>query len=84
MGWEERNGRMYYYSKRREGDRVISEYIGAGMGAEAIATIERIDQEKQKLASLRMHNEREKHMKDERDAKEFGELTRLLTRASRL
>jgi hypothetical protein len=30
MAWEERNDRMYYYRKRREGKRVISEYIGNG------------------------------------------------------
>ena len=30
MAWEERNGKSYYYQKRREGDRVVSEYIGTG------------------------------------------------------
>jgi hypothetical protein len=37
MGWEERNGRMYYYRKKRAGTRVISEYIGRGDLAEAVA-----------------------------------------------
>jgi len=36
MGWEtRRNGRRYYYRKRRIGGRVVSEYLGCG--AEAIA-----------------------------------------------
>ena len=37
MGWEERAGRRYYYQKRREGHRVISEYVGGGAFAEEIA-----------------------------------------------
>lgn len=28
MGVEDRKGKLYYYRKRREGDRVISEYVG--------------------------------------------------------
>jgi hypothetical protein len=84
MAWEERNGRMYYYRKRREGGRVVSEYVGAGIGAEAIATMDRIDQEEQKIARLQMQDERMQYMKDEREAMEFGELTRLLTRAALL
>lgn len=32
MGIEaRRNGKVYYYKKRREGDRVISEYVGGGL-----------------------------------------------------
>lgn len=30
MGWEKRNGRSYYYRKRRDGDHVVSEYVGSG------------------------------------------------------
>lgn len=35
MGTEaRRNGKVYYYQKRREGDRVISQYIGGGLVAD--------------------------------------------------
>ena len=34
MAWEQRDGRKYYYRKRREGKRVISEYLGCGSEAE--------------------------------------------------
>lgn len=30
MGAEKRRGRVYYYSKRRVGNRVVSEYVGKG------------------------------------------------------
>ena len=33
MGWEEKNGRRYYYRKRRVGGQVISEYVGTGYAA---------------------------------------------------
>ena len=37
MGWEERNGSMYYYRKRRASTRVTSVYVGRGALAEAVA-----------------------------------------------
>lgn len=30
MGIETRNGNIYYYRKRREGAKVVSEYVGSG------------------------------------------------------
>jgi hypothetical protein len=30
MGIEQRKGNLYYYRKRRDGDRVVSEYVGGG------------------------------------------------------
>ena len=43
MGWEERGGRRYYYRKRREGETVVSEYVGAGAFAELIAEAEELE-----------------------------------------
>lgn len=45
MPWENRHGRRYYYRKKRRGRRVISEYIGAGPGAELIATLDQAERE---------------------------------------
>ncbi|MBX7253223.1 MAG: hypothetical protein K1X50_14675 [Candidatus Promineofilum sp.] len=40
MGWETRGNGTYYYRKARDGGRVVSEYIGAGMLAEAYAELD--------------------------------------------
>jgi len=37
MGWEERNGKRYYYRKVRQGERVITIYVGSGQIAEICA-----------------------------------------------
>lgn len=48
MGWEDRNGKLYYYAKEREGGRVVSRYIGAGDLARLVEMMEagrRVDRE---------------------------------------
>ena len=40
MGCEERKGRLYYYAKEREGERVVSRYIGAGDLARVVEMME--------------------------------------------
>jgi hypothetical protein len=47
MGWEtRRNGKQYYYEKEREGDKVVSRYIGAGRLAPLVAEINQLRQER--------------------------------------
>jgi len=52
MGWENRKGQRDYYRKRREGDCVVSEYVGRGLVAEMAADID-------KRARSRAQRERE-------------------------
>lgn len=37
MGWERRGVGLYYYQSRREGTRIVKEYVGRGLLAELIA-----------------------------------------------
>ena len=48
MGWEYRGNRLYYYRKRREGKRVVSEYIGNGLIGELAEIWDIEDSEKVK------------------------------------
>lgn len=47
MGWEtRRNGKRYYYEKKRENGKVVSRYIGAGRLAPLVAEINQIRKER--------------------------------------
>jgi hypothetical protein len=47
MGWEtRRNGKRYYYEKERQGNRVVSRYIGAGALASLVAEINQLRQQR--------------------------------------
>ena len=55
MGWETRGNGRYYYRKVRDGGRVRSEYLGAGVVAEMLADIDddaRHDAKRQRRAWL--------------------------------
>lgn len=57
MGWEQRGNHRYYYHKRREGHRVISEYVGSGPLAELASTLDELTRQEQCLQRERMHRE---------------------------
>jgi len=61
MGWEKRGSGQYYYRKKRVNGRVVSEYVGSGILAEATqmlekgkADLEKIEQriEKEQAAAI--------------------------------
>ena len=47
MAWEERNGNLYYYRKRREGNRVVSEYVGKCPWIDSIIYLNQIELQNQ-------------------------------------
>jgi hypothetical protein len=46
MGWENRNGKRYYYEKERQGNKVVSRYIGAGRLAPLVADLNQLRKER--------------------------------------
>lgn len=81
MGWEERNGRSYYYKKRRDGARVVSEYVGAGPLAVVSSQWddqERSDRARERAVRRRAEVQLDGHLRRALD------LAALLTRASLL
>ncbi len=82
MGWEDRNGRSYYYRKERDGSRVKSIYVGRGETAGLIAQLEALqsDEREEKRTLARLERERVEEQDAELDA--LGEIIRDLAAAS--
>jgi hypothetical protein len=45
MAWEQRAKKRYYYRKQRDGQRVVSEYVGIGELAETAAALDALERE---------------------------------------
>jgi len=80
MGWEQRRGQQYYYRKRREGGRVISEYIGQGQLAKQIAARDAQAQTQRAEEQTRLAE----HQRVEETLRRLEALTAALTRATLL
>lgn len=48
MSWETRGNNRYYYRRRKVAGRVVSQYIGAGELAQALAGLDDIDREQRR------------------------------------
>jgi hypothetical protein len=60
MGWEKRGEKSYYYRKKREGGRVVSEYLGRGESAVLLSQFDRYDQLKNQINAEEKRKSREK------------------------
>lgn len=79
-----RNGSIYYYRKRREGDRVVSEYVGGGMIASFIEHQDKRERADRDAANLRQRAARMSIERIDQQLDEFSELVDLLVTAEML
>ena len=59
MGWEKRGSGQYYYRKKRVNGRVVSEYAGSGILAEATQMLDRVEKGKTDLKKSEQQFEKE-------------------------
>ena len=81
MAWEERKGNRYYYRKRREGGRVVSEYIGGDL-AGLFALLDEEDQEHRQWERDAQREEREAQQAIDKQIDEVIGLARTLADAA--
>ncbi len=81
MAWEERNGKSYYYQKRREGRQVISQYIGSGYLATLAAQLDQIGQIERAAEREQWHRQQAKQAALDIEIAEYARLVQTLTAA---
>lgn len=82
MGWETRErGTRYYYRGRRDGDRVLKEYVGAGLVGELAAQADRLGREKREVEALEEKQDLEQLHALSSPAGELSEAAEVLVRA---
>ena len=74
MGLEKRNGHVYYYKSRRDGEKVRKVYVGAGDFAHVAAKLDEAER-------LRRKEERERLERSAAFVHELEEAAEVLTRA---
>jgi hypothetical protein len=81
MAWEDRNGKRYYYRKRRVGKRVISEYMGGGLAGELSALYDLEDKFKTDVQRAELTKVKEDAVKLDGKIREVERITKAMTRA---
>jgi hypothetical protein len=83
MGIEARhnNGKLYYYKKRREGDRVISEYQGGGELVHILQHIEARDRAEKEAERARVKAERMSMAEIDKQIDDFSRMVDTLMEA---
>ena len=76
MALERRGNGIYYYKKEREGDRVVSRYVGKGETAYLFAQLDEFDAEKK---DSDRYEEQQRREKAERFENELGEIENALS-----
>lgn len=82
MGWEDRNGRSYYYRKERDGARVRSIYVGRGETAGLLAQFEAMQSDEREGKRALALLERERVQEQDAELEALGEIIRELAAAT--
>jgi hypothetical protein len=81
MGWENRNGRLYFYRKRRDGKRVVSEYVGTGLVAELSWALDGEEKHNANLKRIERDQRRQAVKMIDDNAAQVEKYTKIITRA---
>jgi hypothetical protein len=83
MGVEARHkaGKLYYYRKRREGDRVVSEYVGGGLVVDLQQKRAEIDKAIREGQAMQLKLERLTAKQIDHALNEFSDLVDTVTKA---
>src|SRR5688572_6774559 len=84
MGWEYRGNRLYYYHKKRVGQRVVSEYIGNGLSATLISELDREEREEALYARAKWRAQKSEFKELEADLEDLTTIARALVHATLL
>src|SRR5829696_7847597 len=84
MGREKRNGRVYYYKSRRDGEKVRKVYVGAGDFAHAAARLDKAERLRSEEETTCWRKEKERLEASAAFVKELEGAAEILTRAQLL
>jgi hypothetical protein len=82
MAWETRGNGRYYYRKRRAGNTVCSEYIGAGPGAEMVAELDQAARDRRVKARAAEMAAQKADLAIDKQLDQLGDLVRAMTTAA--
>lgn len=81
MAWEDRNGSRYYYRKRRQGNRVVSEYMGGGLSGQFAEILDMEDRQETEYKRRELGKQKRQAAAIDTRLNEIEKYTRTLTRA---
>jgi hypothetical protein len=81
MAWEDRNGRRYYYRKRREGNRVVSEYVGGGFSGQFAEILDLENRRETEHKRRELQKQKRQAAAIDRQVDQAGTYTQAITRA---